>query len=376
MAAGLVGSAPRFWPKRPRADSEQFMPVPMTRRVPLWQSRAATDLGQGQLQMADMRRRDFMQAIGGVAAWPLAANAQQAPRAARLGYFAPAFNPDLQQALLGALRGFGYVEGQNLAIEYRFMLGQSKSYDELAAELARLALDAIVVVGTPPALAAKRQTTNIPIIMAPAADPLRTGLVTSLSRPGGNVTGVSLYGSEIARKRMEVFKEAVVGIQRIAVLANADNPLHRHLWDDLQPVGPALGLQFRLFVAPSLDELPAVFSDMKTDGFDALTLLTDAQFFSARRQISSLAAMHRLPAMYESRDSVDDGGLISYGASIPDLTRRAAAFVVKVVNGAKPADLPIEQPTKFELVINLKTAKALGLEVPTMLLARADEVIE
>src|SRR5262249_55819292 len=225
-------------------------------------------------------------------------------------------------------------------------------------------------------LAAKRQTTNIPIIMAPAADPLRTGLVTSLSRPGGNVTGVSLYGSEIARKRMEVFKEAVVGIQRIAVLANADNPLHRHLWDDLQPVGPALGLQFRLFVAPSLDELPAVFSDMKTDGFDALTLLTDAQFFSARRQISSLAAMHRLPAMYESRDSVDDGGLISYGASIPDLTRRAAAFVVKVINGAKPADLPIEQPTKFELVINLKPAKALGLDVPPMLLVRADEVIE
>jgi putative ABC transport system substrate-binding protein len=324
-----------------------------------------------------LRRRDFVTLIGSAAAaWPLAAPAQQAPRAARLGYLAPASNPDLQQALLGGLRDLGYVEGQNLAIEYRFMLGQSKTYDELAAELARIAPNAIVVVGTPPALAAKRQTTTIPIIMAPAADPLRTGLVASLSRPGGNVTGVSLYGSEIARKRMEVFKEAVAGIQRIAVLGNAENPLHRFLWDDLQPIGPALGLQFRLFVVSGLDKLPAVFSTVKQDGFDAITLLSDAQFFSARRQISSLAAMHRLPAMYESRESVDDGGLISYGASIPDLTRRAAAFVVKVINGTNPGDLPIEQPTTFELIINLKTATALGLAVPPSLLARADEVIE
>jgi putative tryptophan/tyrosine transport system substrate-binding protein len=175
---------------------------------------------------------------------------------------------------------------------------------------------------------------------------------------------------------MEVFKEAVLGVQRIAVLGNADNPLHRPLWDDLQPIGPALGLQFRLFVVSGLDRLPAVFSAVKQDGCDAMTLLSDAQFFSARREISSLAAVHRLPAMYESRESVDDGGLISYGANIPDLTRRAAAFVVKVINGAKPADLPIEQPTKFELIINLKTAKALSLEMSPMLLARADEVIE
>jgi len=324
-----------------------------------------------------VKRREFITLLGGAAAaWPLPARAQQAPRAARLGYLAPASNPDLQQALLGGLRDLGYVEGQNLAIEYRFMPGQSKSYDELAAELARSAPDAMVVVGTPPALAAKRQTTSIPIIMGPAADPLRSGLVASLSRPGGNVTGVSLYGSEITRKRMEIFKEAVIGIQRIAVLGNAENPLHRFLWDDLQPIGPALGLQFRLLVVSGLDNLPAAFSTMKQDGFDAITLLTDAQFFSARRQISSLAAMHRLPAMYESRESVADGGLISYGASISDLTRRTAVFVVKVINGAKPADLPIEQPTKFELVINLKTAKALGLDIPAAMLARADEVIE
>jgi putative tryptophan/tyrosine transport system substrate-binding protein len=332
------------------------------------------------MQFDRLRRREFITLLGGATAWPLAARAQQTPRGARLGYLAPASNPDLQQVLLGGLRDLGYVEGQNLAIEYRFMLGQSKTYDELAAELAaelaRLAPDAIVVVGTPPALAAKRHTTVIPIIMAPAADPLRTGLAASLSRPGGNVTGVSLYGSEIARKRMELFKEAVVGIRRIAVLGNAENPFHRLVWDDLEPIGPALGLELRLVVVSGLDKLPGVFSTMKQDGFDAITLLSNAQFFSARRQISSLAEMHRLPAMYESRESVDDGGLISYGASIPDLTRRAAAFVVKVLNGTKPADLPIEQPTKFELIINLKTAKALGVEVPPMVLARADEVIE
>jgi putative tryptophan/tyrosine transport system substrate-binding protein len=321
-----------------------------------------------------VKRREFITLLGAAAGWPLAVRGQQAPRAARLGYLAPASNPDLQQSLLGGLRDLGYVEGQNLAIEYRFMLGQSKSYDELAAELARSAPDAMVVVGTPPALAAKRQTTTIPIIMGPAADPLRSGLVASLSRPGGNVTGVSLYGSEITRKRMEIFKEAVIGIQRIAVLSNAENPLHRFLWDDLQPIGPTLGLQFRLLVVSGLDNLPAVFSTMKQEGFDAMTLLTDAQFFSARRQISSLAAVHRVPAMYESRESVAE--LISYGASISDLTRRTAVFVVKVINGAKPADLPIEQPTKFELVINLKTAKALGLDIPAAMLARADEVIE
>src|SRR6516165_5464017 len=211
-----------------------------------------------------MRRRDFISlSVGAAISWPLVAPAQQSQKPVRLGYLAPAANPDLQQALRGRLRDLGYVEGQNLAIEYRFMLGQSKTYDDLAAELARLAPDAIVVVGTSPALAAKRQTTTIPIIMAPAADPLRTGLVASLSRPGGNVTGVSLYGSEMVRKRMEVFKEAVVGIRRIAVLANAENPLHRLLWDDLQPIGPALGLQFRLVSISGLDELPTVFSTMK-----------------------------------------------------------------------------------------------------------------
>ena len=321
-------------------------------------------------------RRELIAALGGAATWPLTAHAQQPQRMARLGYLAPASIHHLIEALRGGLRDLGYIEGQNLAIEYRFALGQSKTYDELAAELVRLAPHAIVVVGTPPALAAKRQTTTIPIIMAPNADPLRTGLVTSLSRPGGNLTGVSLYGSELARKRMEVFTEAVAKIRRIAVLVNAENPLHQFLWDDIQPVGPALGLEFSRFFVTDLNGLPTVFSSMTRDGFDALTVLSDAQFNSARRQISGLAATHRFPAMYEAREFVEEGGLISYGPNIPDLTRRAAAFVVKVLGGVKASDLPIEQPTKYELVINLKTAKGLGMELPPTLLARADEVIE
>jgi putative tryptophan/tyrosine transport system substrate-binding protein len=322
-------------------------------------------------------RRELLAALGGAAAaWPLAARAQQAAKVVRLGYLAPARLPNLIEALLAGLRDFGYVEGQNLAIEYRFALGQTKSYDELAQELVSLDPAAIVLTGTPAALALKRQTTTIPIILAPIADPIALGLARSLARPGGNVTGITMFGPELARKRMEIFKDAAAGIRRIAVLVNAENPLHRFLWDDIQPIGPLLGLEFRLFAVSDFNELPTMFSTISRDGFDALTLFSDAQFFSARRRIAELAAAHRLPAMYESREFIEDGGLISYGPNIPDLSRRAAAFVVKVLNGAKAAELPIEQPTKFELVINLKTAKALGLTVPPILLARADEVIE
>jgi putative ABC transport system substrate-binding protein len=324
-----------------------------------------------------MQRREFISLLGGTAvAWPLAAQAQQPAKVMRLGYLAPARLPSLIEALQAGLRDFGYVEGQNLAIEYRFALGQTKSYDELAQELIRLNPVAIVLTGTPAALALKRQTSTIPIILAPIADPLALGLARSLARPEGNVTGITMFGPELARKRMEIFKETAAGAQRIAVLRNAQNPLHDFLWDDIQPIGPSLGLEFRLFTITDFNDLPTVFSNIERDGFNALTLFSDAQFFSARRQIGELAAMLRLPAIYESRDFVEDGGLMSYGPNVPDLSRRAAAFVVKIFNGAKPSDLPIEQPTRFELAINLKTAKALGLDIPPTVLARADEVIE
>src|SRR5262249_46459079 len=220
-------------------------------------------------------------------------------------------------ALRAGLRDFGYVEGQNLAIEYRFALGQTKSYDELAQELVSLDPAAIVLTGTPAALALKRQTTTIPIILAPIADPIALGLARSLSRPGGNVTGVTMYGTELAHKRMEILREAAAGIRRVAVLVNAENPLHPFLWDDIQPIGPLLGLEFRLFAVSDFNELPTMFSIMARDGFDALTFFSDAQFFSVRRRIGELAAMHRFPAMYESRDFVDDGGL-SYEIRVGD----------------------------------------------------------
>ena len=330
------------------------------------------------MRLDQFKRREFIMLLGGgvSALYPIAARAQQPSKVVRLGYLAPARLHNLIEALRAGLSDLGYVEGQNLAIEYRFALGQTKSYDELAQELVSLDPAAIVLTGTPAALALKRQTSTIPIILAPIGDPLALGLARSLARPGGNVTGLTMYGTELAHKRMEIFKETAASIRRVAVLVNADNPLHSFLWDDIQPIGPLLRLEFRLFAVSDLNELPTIFSTITRDGFDALTLFSDAQFFSARRRIAELAATHRLPAMYESRDFIEDGGLISYGPNVPDLSRRAAAFVVKILNGAKPAELPSEQPTKFELVINLKTAKALGIEVPPTLLARTDEVIE
>ena len=232
-------------------------------------------------------------------AWPLAARAQQPAKVVRLGYLAPTRLPDLIEALQAGLRDFGYVEGQNLTIEYRFALGQTKSYDELAQELIRLDPAAIVVPGTPAALALKRQTTTIPIVLAPIADPIALGLARNLPRPGGNVTGLTTYGTELTSKRISIFKEAAARARRIAVLRNAQNPLHDFLWDDVQPIGPLLGLEFRLFTVANFNELSTVFSNIKRDGFDALTVFPDAQFFSARRQIGELAATHRLPAIYE-----------------------------------------------------------------------------
>jgi putative ABC transport system substrate-binding protein len=280
------------------------------------------------------------------------------------------------EALLTGLRKFNYVEGQNLAIEYRFEQGQSKSLDELAAELVRWGPAVIVTIGTPASLAAQRATTTIPVIMATVGEVLRTGLVTNLARPGGNITGMTLYADQLSSKRLELFKEMVPRIERVAVLGNTNNPIHGYYWDDMQPSGRALGLNLRLFNLKELNELSTTFSTMKQEGLDSIIVLSDVRFNAVRKDIIVLAEFNRLPAMYEAREFVEDGGLACYGPNIADLSRRSAALIVKVFQGANPGDLPIEQPTKFELVINLKTAKTLGLTIPPSLLARADEVIE
>jgi putative tryptophan/tyrosine transport system substrate-binding protein len=317
-----------------------------------------------------MRRREFFGILGGIAGLPLIARAQQA-RVYRLGYLAPALIPHLRDALLEALRDLGYVEGRNLKIEYRY--GTEEKLSALADELVKLKPDVIVTVATPPVLAAKRATTSIPIVMATAGDPVRLGVVASFARPGGNITGVTLYGTELNAKRIELFLEVIPQIKRIAFLANAKNPYSQYLWEETEPTARALGLEPILWRLQELGNLPATFEGERTD---ALIVFSDALFNNARQEIIALAAKHNLPVMYEGREFVDDGGLISYGPNIAEMTRRSATFVDKILKGANPADLPIEQPIRFELAINAKSAKALGISLPPSLLARADEVIE
>ncbi len=320
-------------------------------------------------------RRAFIAALGGAAAWPVVARAQKQPvKIYRLGYLAPARIPHLIDALLTGLRELGYVEGNNIKIEYRY--GGTATLDELAAQLVDLHPDAIITVATPAAIAAKRATTTIPIVMATVGDPVRSGIVASFSRPGGNVTGVTLYGSELSAKRVEVLKEALPRTTRLAALGNARNLYSQHSWDDMEPAARALGLDPHLFMAQGLGDLSEVFAAMERERANAVVILSDALFNSARLQIIALASKHHLPAMYEAQEFVQDGGLISYGPDIAEMTRRSATLVDKVLKGVKPADLPIEQPTTFTMAINLKTAKALGLDVPHSLLARADEVID
>ena len=338
--------------------------------------RRPVSVGQMMAQ-SPIRRREFCAFLGGGAiAWSLAARAQQTAKISRIGYFAPVRIPHLIEALKDRLRDLGYVEGKNLQFEFRFAEDRSGRLDELAADLVQLRPDVIVTFSTPPTVAVKRATSTIPVVMAGTGDPVRAGVVASLARPGGNVTGVTVYGPELSRKRLEVLKEAARGVARIGVLGNGGNPFNQLLWEDTRSAGSALGVDLRLAMVDRPDELDAAFSTLRRQGVEAVVVLADAQLNSARHRIIALAAEHRLPTMYEEREFARAGGMISYGPSLVDLSRRAAEFVDKILKGAKPDQLPVEQPTKLELVINLATAKALGVDVPPILLTRADEVIE
>jgi putative ABC transport system substrate-binding protein len=290
-----------------------------------------------------------------------------------------AASPHQHEAFRQGLRDLGYVEGRNLVIEYRDAEGKSERLPALAAELVALKVDVIFAPTTATALAAKQATRTLPIVFAVVADPVTSGFVTSLARPGGNVTGLSFLAPELVGKRLELLKQAIPGVTQVAVLWQPGGLGERTEKDQLkgaEVAARALGVRVQFVEARGPADIDRAFSDMTRARAGALTVLTGAMLFTERRRLVDPAAKNRLPAVYPWREGVDAGGLMSYGPNVADLFRRAATYVDKILKGAKPADLPVEQPTKFELVINLKTAKALGLTIPPSVLGRADEVIQ
>ena len=311
---------------------------------------------------------------------PLAADAQQTGKVHRIGYLSSGSAtapPYLVEAFRQGLRERGWVEGQNTLIEYRWAEGKFDRLPDLAAELVRLKVDIIVAVASPAAAAAKNATATIPIVGISLGDPVGLGLIASLARPGGNVTGSSYsVGLEIFGKQLELLKETVPKVRRVAILSNPANPVLPVWIREIKVAARSLGVQLQLFEARGPNEFDGAFAAMAKERVGALLVPSDPIFNLHRARLADLAARSRLPAAYNVRENVDAGGLLSYGPSNTDLWRRAAGYVDKILKGAKPADLPVEQPTKFELVINLKTAKALGLTIPQSLLVRADELIQ
>ena len=325
-----------------------------------------------------MRRREFITLLGGAAAsWPFAARAQQ-PAARTIGFIGPSTaSADVvrRAALVKRLGELSWVDGRNLAIEYRWAGGAVPRAGEIAAEYAQQKVDVIVVSGDAQVLAAKRATATIPIVIAAAADPVGNGLVESLARPGGDVTGLSRQLTDSTGKRLEVLREFVPGLRRVAILFNAGNPLTAPEMNTALAAAAKLGLDtVNCEIRRAEDVAPAI--EALKGRADALYVCIDPLVNTNGVRINSLALAAQLPTMHSSRDNIDAGGMISYGPDITDLFRRAAEFVDKILRGAKPADLPVEQPTKFELVINLRAAKSIGLAVSPALLARADQVVE
>jgi putative tryptophan/tyrosine transport system substrate-binding protein len=324
-----------------------------------------------------MDRRTFLGAMAaGLLAAPLAA-AQQARKVPRIGFLVFVSSESRYRGFQEGLRELGYVEGQNIAIEFRSGDGSLDRLNELADELVRLQVAVIVAGSTIGAIAAKRATSTIPVVMANVADPVRAGLVSSLAKPGGNVTGLSTMGADLSGKRLELIREVVPRLRRIGVLWYPDSPNSVAAFKELKAAAQSLGVDVRsLGVRPPVPEIEKAFGIASNWRADALIALDDALIFSNRTRIIALAARYRLPSVYGYREFPDAGGLMAYGPSRHDMYRQAAAYVDKILKGAKPTDLPVERPTKFELVINLKTAKVLGLTIPQSVLQRADEIIQ
>jgi putative ABC transport system substrate-binding protein len=314
----------------------------------------------------------------GLLAVPLTADAQTAGRTVTIGYLgnsSPVLEANLVDAFREGLRQLGYVEGRNLIIKFAWAEGQQERHSVLARELVRLTPDVILTAGTPGTLAAKQATQSIPIVTAIAGDAVATGLVASLAKPGGNVTGLSTLAPELDGKRLELLKEAVPKLSRVAVLRNPANPFTTIAWTAMQPAAAALGLKLQPVDASSPNDLDRALATITAVHPDGLVLIVDRFLASYRAAIVQFVATNRLPGMFPYPEFAQEGGLMTYGPDYADLFRRTATYIDKILKGAKPGDLPIEQPTKFELVINLQTAKALGLTIPQSLLVRAEEVI-
>ena len=327
-----------------------------------------------------MDRRAFITVLGGsILVRPLVAGAQQTGKVYRIGVLetmSATLNTVNLDAFRQGLRELGYVEGRDFVIEYSSADGRPERFPGLATELVRLKVDLIMTQGTPAVLAAEKATGSIPIVMATSADPTGRGIVSSLARPGGNVTGLSTIAVELDGKRLELLKEAIPPIVRIGLLTNFSSPASASRWRQMEGAARALGLEPQLLDVRAPEDLARAFDTAIKQRADAIVVLNNTLTQTNSRRIVDLSAKHRLPSIFVSREFVDAGGLMAYGPNFTDLYRRAATYVDKILKGAKPADLPIEQPTQFELVVNLKTAKALGLTIPPAVLARADEIIE
>jgi len=326
-----------------------------------------------------MKRREFITVLGGAlgnsVVWPLGARAQQHGNKHLIGFIAHEYE-SMYDAFFEGLRDLGYIEGQNITIERRYAQGHPERFKEFASEMVELNADVIVTITTPAVLAIKSVTTIIPIVIPNAIDAVGAGLVASLDHPGGNVTGGTLLQAELSVKRLELLKEMVPGLSRGALLWNAGNPAYVRAWTQSQGPAQTLGVALQRYEVRGPTDFQAVFAAMAEQRPDALVVLEDALTIEHRKEIVDFALQNNLPSSFFAKEAVEAGGLMSYGASWPDAFRRGATTVDKILKGAKPSDLPVEQPTKFELAINRKTAKALGLKVPVALLATADEVIE
>ena len=323
-----------------------------------------------------MRRREFMTVLGGAAvAWPLAAHAQQPGKVWRMGFIAHG-HESFYDALFEGLREYGYEEGRNLIVERRYAQGQAERFKEFAAGMVRLNVDIIIVVTTPAALAVKKATTTIPIVHPNAIDPLNTGLIASLAHPGGNLTGGAQLTAEVSAKRLEILKRVVPRLSRVAALWNPANPALVFSWKETQGAARALGVTLQSHEVQGPKDFAAAFAMTADERPDALLVLQDAVTMQQRNEIIDFAIQKRLPSMFQEKGWAVAGGLMSYGENLPSMYRRAAYFVDRIFKGAKPADLPVEQATKFDMILNLRTAKAIGLTIPDSVLVLADEVIE